>query len=184
MNIILFGPPASGKGTQSKALKDEGMLHISTGDLLRAEVKTGSAFGQEIEAIISKGNLISDEIVNRLVGERLMSGVDHLFDGYPRTVEQAKKLDEMLAEKGGKIDLVIHLNVDFEVLRGRIAKRFAEDGRSDDNPEAFEVRLQAYERDTAAVLPYYEAQGVVKTVDGTIDVRTLKSVILALIGWA
>lgn len=183
MNIILFGPPAAGKGTQSKALIDQGMIHISTGDLLRAEVKSGSEFGQQIDALISKGNLVSDDIVNRLVDDRLAPGVDFLFDGYPRTVEQAKFLDERLAANKGKVDLVISLEVDPEILRGRIAKRFAEQRRSDDNPEAFETRLEAYARDTAAVLPHYAAQDVVRSVDGTLDIRTLKSVILAIIGW-
>lgn len=183
MNVILFGPPAAGKGTQSKALIDQGMIHISTGDLLRAEVKTGSELGQEIEALISKGNLVSDAMVNQLVADRLAPGVDFLFDGYPRTVEQAKFLDARLAEIGGKVDLVINLEVDHDILRGRIAKRFAEQGRTDDNPEAFEVRLQAYARDTAPVLAHYATQGVVKPVDGTMDIRTLKSVILTIIGW-
>ncbi len=184
MNIILFGPPAAGKGTQSKHLVDEqGMVHISTGDLLRAEVKRGTEFGKEIEAIISKGNLVSDDIVNRLVSDRLSPGVDFLFDGYPRTVAQAKRLDALLKVIGQKVDLVINLEVDREILTGRIAKRYAEQERSDDNPESFAVRLQAYDRDTAPVLKHYEEQGVVKSVDGDVDIRTLKSVILAIIGW-
>jgi adenylate kinase len=183
MNIILFGPPAAGKGTQSKALIDQGMIHISTGDLLRAEVKSGSARGAEIDALISKGNLVPDAMVNQLVADRLAPGVDFLFDGYPRTVEQAKFLDAELAKHGSKVDLLVNIEVDFDILRGRIAKRFAEQGRSDDNPEAFETRLAAYQRDTAAVLPHYAEQGVVKPVDGTLDIRTLKSVILTIIGW-
>lgn len=184
MNIILFGPPAAGKGTQSKHLVDEqSMVHIATGDLLRAEVKSGSEFGKEIEAIISKGNLVSDEVVNRLVSQKIVPGVDLLFDGYPRTVAQAQRLDALLSTFKQKVDLLINLDVDREVLKGRIAKRYAEQERSDDNPESFTVRLQKYDADTAPVLAHYEKQGIVRNVDGNTDIRTLKSIILAIIGW-
>jgi len=188
MNIILFGPPAAGKGTQAKALASRGMVHLSTGDMLRAEVASGSDFGQQINAIISGGNLVSDEIVTTLIANRVRqyqndSAADLLFDGFPRTVAQAVSLDEILASWDQKVDLVINLTVDKEILLGRVAKRFVAEGRSDDNPEAFAVRLAAYERDTAAVLPHYEAQGCVKNVDGMLDIPTLSAVINTLVGW-
>lgn len=183
MNIILFGPPAAGKGTQAKALVEQGMIQLSTGDMLRSAVASGSDFGKYIDSIISKGELVSDEIVTSLISERLEDGRDYLFDGYPRTLTQAVSLDAMLAARGQKIDLVINLDVDREALLGRIAKRFAQEGRSDDNSEAFTKRLEAYDRDTAAVLLHYEEQGCVKSVDGMNDIMTITSVISALIGW-
>jgi adenylate kinase len=188
MNIILFGPPAAGKGTQAKALIERGVVHLSTGDMLRAEVASGSDFGKEINAIITGGNLVSDEIVTTLISNHVRlfqndMAADLLFDGFPRTLPQAKALDEILASWDQKIDLVINFEVDRGSLLGRVAKRFVEQGRSDDNPEAFAVRLEAYERDTAAVLPYYEEQGCVKTVDGMLDISTLSAVIGTLVGW-
>jgi adenylate kinase len=183
MNIILFGPPAAGKGTQAKALVEQGFVQLSTGDMLRSEIASGSSLGRQIESVISEGNLVSDSIVTSLIESRLAPHLDYLFDGYPRTVTQAVSLDEMLAERGKKIDLVINLLVDREVLLSRVHKRFAEEGRADDNAAAFVTRLENYDRDTAAVLPHYEAQGCVKNVDGMLDIQTLSSVISAIIGW-
>lgn len=187
MNIILFGPPAAGKGTQAKALAARGVVHLSTGDMLRAAVASGSEFGKRIDAIISGGNLVSDEIVTELIANGIEhhhgTNADLLFDGFPRTLPQAQSLDQILASLDQKVDLVINLDVDRDLLLGRVAKRFAQEGRSDDNPEAFAVRLDAYERDTAAVLPHYEARGCVKTVDGMMDISTLGAVINTLVGW-
>jgi len=185
MNIILFGPPACGKGTQAKALAAQGMIHLSTGDMLRAEVATGSEFGQEIESIISTGAYMPDEVVTTLIAARLDATPDaaFLFDGYPRTITQAISLDTLLADRGQKVDMLINLVVDRDILLGRVHKRFASDGRSDDNPETFAKRLEKYDRDTAILLPFYEAKGVVKSVDGMLDIQTLSSVISILIGW-
>ena len=175
MNLILFGPPAAGKGTQAKRLVEtRGMVQLSTGDMLRAAIASGSDLGQRCQAIMSRGDLVSDEIVIALIEERLPEAEaagGAIFDGFPRTVAQAEALDAMLSRRGGKIDKVVRLKVDDAALLERISRRYSEQGRPDDNPEAFKVRLDAYNRNTAPLLPYYEDQGKLVEVDGmgTID---------------
>jgi adenylate kinase len=170
MNLILFGPPAAGKGTQAKRLVDgRNMVQLSTGDMLRAAIASGSELGQRVSGIMQRGELVSDEIVIELIESRLPEAEaagGAIFDGFPRTLAQAKALDEMLAHRGSKIDLVIRLKVDDEALKQRIAGRFAESGRPDDNPESFGIRLNAYNTQTAPLLPYYQAQGKLVEVDG------------------
>ena len=162
MNLILFGPPAAGKGTQAKRLVDgRNMVQLSTGDMLRAAVASGSELGKRVAGVMERGELVTDEIVIALIEERLPeteAAGGAIFDGFPRTIAQAKALDEMLAKRGKKIDLVIRLKVDDAALTQRIAGRFAESGRPDDNPESFKVRLAAYNDNTAPLLPYYEDQ--------------------------
>lgn len=185
MNVILFGPPAAGKGTQAKALVSQGMIHLSTGEILRAAIAAKTSLGIEAEKIIAGGNLVSDEIVTGLISEQLSKNPDgnFLFDGYPRTLVQAESLDTLLSGVARQIDLVIHLEVDREALLGRIAKRYAVDKRSDDNPDAFVVRYDTYERQTAPVLEYYASRCAVRKVDGMLDIPTITSMITALIGW-
>ena len=170
MNIILFGPPAAGKGTQAKRLVAErGMVQLSTGDMLRAARASGSELGQRISAIIDAGQLVSDDIVIALIEERLSEAEaagGAIFDGFPRTVGQAEALDRMLEGQGARIDRVVRLKVDDEALIGRIARRFAAEGRADDNPETFKTRLSAYNAQTAPLLPFYKAQGKLVEVDG------------------
>ena len=170
MNLILFGPPAAGKGTQAKRLVEQrGMVQLSTGDMLREAIASGSELGKQCQAIMSRGDLVSDAIVIDLIEHRLKAAEDAggaIFDGFPRTLAQAEALDKMLAGRGAKIDLVIRLKVDDEALKQRIAGRFAESGRPDDNPESFVVRLNAYNAQTAPLLPYYQGQGKLVEVDG------------------
>ncbi|HTN41539.1 MAG TPA: adenylate kinase [Asticcacaulis sp.] len=170
MNIILFGPPAAGKGTQAKRLvTTRGMVQLSTGDMLRAAIAAGSELGLKVKDILATGGLVSDEIVIDLIKENLPAAEaagGAIFDGFPRTVAQAEALDAMLGERGAKIDKVVRLKVDETALVTRIEKRFAEEGRSDDNPEAYKVRLAAYNAQTAPLLPYYAAQGKLYEVDG------------------
>lgn len=170
MNLILFGPPAAGKGTQAKRLVEQrGMVQLSTGDMLRAAIASGSALGRKVEGIIQRGELVPDEIVIGLIHDRLPSLVGTggaIFDGFPRTLAQAQALDVMLKQAGQRIDQVVRLMVDDEALKARVAGRFAESGRPDDNPESFAVRLAAYNRDTAPLIPYYEGQGKLRNVDG------------------
>lgn len=170
MNIILFGPPAAGKGTQAKRLvTTRGMVQLSTGDMLRAAIKAESELGLKVKDILATGGLVSDEIVIDLIRENLPAAEaagGAIFDGFPRTVAQAEALDAMLGARGAKIDKVIRLKVDEAALVTRIEKRFAEEGRSDDNPEAYKVRLAAYNAQTAPLLPYYAAQGKLYEVDG------------------
>lgn len=170
MNLILFGPPAAGKGTQAKRLVTErGMVQLSTGDMLRAAVASGSELGKRVGAIIEAGQLVSDEIVIALIEERLPEAEaagGAIFDGFPRTTAQAQALDVMLKGRGRQIEKVIRLKVDEVALMTRVTRRFEAEGRPDDNPETFKVRLQAYNAQTAPLLPYYEAQGKLHEVDG------------------
>ena len=170
MNLILFGPPAAGKGTQAKRLVDgRGMVQLSTGDMLRAAIASGSELGQRVAGIMQRGELVSDEIVIELIESRLPeadAAGGAIFDGFPRTIAQAQALDVMLESRGAKIDKVVRLKVDDEALMQRVAGRFAESGRPDDNPESFKVRLAAYNAQTAPLLPYYEGQGKLTEVDG------------------
>lgn len=171
MNLVLFGPPGAGKGTQSKVLQETRKLpQLSTGDMLRAAVAAGSPLGKQVEAILAKGDLVSDEIVIRIIAERYdrpdcASGA--VFDGFPRTIPQAEALDAMLAERGRKIDLVIELKVDETILLDRVEQRIQQgQSRTDDNPESLRKRLAVYRRDTAPLLDYYQGQGKLVTVDG------------------
>lgn len=170
MNLILFGPPAAGKGTQAKRLVEgRNMVQLSTGDMLRAAIASGSELGKRVEGIMQRGELVSDEIVIELIESRLPEAEaagGAIFDGFPRTLRQAEALDKMLAGRGRKIDLVLRLKVDDEALKQRIAGRFAESGRPDDNPESFVIRLNAYNTQTAPLLPYYKGRGKLVEVDG------------------
>jgi adenylate kinase len=170
MNLILFGPPAAGKGTQARRLVDtRHMVQFSTGDMLRAAIASGSRLGRRVKGIMEAGELVSDDIVIALIEEALPAAEaagGAIFDGFPRTVAQAEALDDLLRGKGTRIHLVLRLVVDDQALLARVAKRFADEGRSDDNPEAFKVRLAAYNAQTAPLLPHYMAQGKLVEVDG------------------
>jgi adenylate kinase len=177
MNLILFGPPAAGKGTQAKRLVEgRGMVQLSTGDMLRAAKASGSELGLKVAGIMDRGELVSDDIVIALIEERLpetQKAGGAIFDGFPRTVAQAQALDAMLAGRGAKIDKVIRLKVDDAALLQRIATRFAQEGRADDNPEAFKVRLDAYNSQTAPLLPFYRDQGKLVELDGMASIEAV-----------
>jgi adenylate kinase len=173
-NLVLFGPPAAGKGTQAKRLvADRGMVQLSTGDMLRAAIAAKTPLGLKVAGIIERGDLVSDEIVIELIEQRLPEAEaagGAIFDGFPRTLPQARALDVMLAGRGQQIDKVLRLLVDDQALLDRIAKRFAESGRPDDNPESFKVRLDAYNRQTAPLIDYYRAGGKLVELDGMASV--------------
>jgi len=175
LNLILFGPPAAGKGTQATRLVEtRGMVQLSTGDMLRAAIASGSDLGNRVSGIMQRGELVPDEVVIALIEERLPEAEaagGAIFDGFPRTLAQAQALDAMLDARRRPVDLVVRLKVDDEALMKRIAGRFAESGRPDDNPESFKVRLDAYNTQTAPLLPYYQSHNKLVEVDGmgTID---------------
>jgi len=177
VNIVMFGPPAAGKGTQAKRLTaDRGLIQLSTGDMLRAARSSGSDLGNKVAGIMDRGDLVSDEIVIALIEEQLDANTDapgFIFDGFPRTVEQAKALDVLLTSRGQEVDSVIRLCVDDNVLLGRIEKRYKEEGRKDDNPESFKIRLGNYHKQTAPLLPFYAAQGKLTEVDGLAEIDTV-----------
>jgi len=172
MNIILFGPPGAGKGTQAeKLVQERGMVQLSTGDMLRAAIAAGTELGMKAKEIIDRGDLVSDDIMVGMIDERMsqddcQSGV--ILDGFPRTVAQAKALDDMFDAKNISLAHVIEIKVDEKALFARIEKRASETGgeRSDDNADVLAKRLKVYHDNTAPVLPYYEAKGLLKTVDG------------------
>ena len=181
MNLILFGPPAAGKGTQAERLvKTRGMVHLSTGDMLRAAIASGSELGKRVDGIMARGELVTDEIVISLIEQRLpqLEGTGGaIFDGFPRTLAQAEALDAMLASHQRQVKVVIRLKVDDEALKARIAGRFAQSGRPDDNPQSFAKRLAAYNRDTKPLLPYYQAQGKLVEIDGMASVDAVGAAI-------
>jgi adenylate kinase len=171
--LVLFGPPGAGKGTQAKVITEQrGLPQLSTGDMLRAAIAAGTELGKASKAIMDRGDLVSDDIVVGIIGERYDQpdcAKGAVFDGFPRTIPQAEALDAMLAKRGRKIDLVIELKVDDKILIDRVEQRIKESGgttRSDDTPETLKARLAVYYKNTAPLLEYYKRQGKVVTVDG------------------
>lgn len=173
MKLIMFGPPGAGKGTQAARLEESyGLKQLSTGDMLRAAVASGSDLGKEVQAIIDAGDLVSDDIMVRMIEQRIAQddcAKGFILDGFPRTEAQAEALDTMLGKSGSKIDAVLVMEVDEEELFSRIETRAKEAGnsaRADDNAETLRKRLGVYKEQTAPVLPFYEAKGVLHKIDG------------------
>ena len=175
LNIVLFGPPGSGKGTQSeKIISRYGLTHLSTGDLLRAELAAESELGLQAKSIMERGELVSDSIIIGMIRNKIVELTDakgFIFDGFPRTVAQAQALDELLGEEGMKIDVMLGLEVERQELIDRLLKRGQDQGRADDNLETIENRIKVYEDQTFPVMDYYEGQGKYCGVAGmgTID---------------
>jgi adenylate kinase len=188
VNIVLFGPPGAGKGTQARILAERrGWPQLSTGDMLRAAVKAGTALGKKVDALLTKGELVPDEIVIDIIAERYDQpdcATGAVFDGFPRTIAQAEALDAMLAERGKKIDLVLELKVDDAVLLKRVEQRIKDGGilRSDDTPETLKHRLNVYYQNTAPLLDYYKKQGKVVTIDGMEPIAAVTDAIAQAIG--
>jgi adenylate kinase len=184
LNLVLFGPPGAGKGTQAKILQEKrGLPQLSTGDMLRAAIAAGSELGRKVEAILAKGDLVSDEIVIGIIAERL-DGADAkggaVFDGFPRTTAQAEALDKLLASRGQKIDRVIELKVNDEILLDRVNQRIAQGmSRADDNPETLKNRLSVYYKNTAPLIDFYTKQGKVTSVDGMAPIADVTKAIAA-----
>ena len=185
MRLILLGPPGAGKGTQAKRLQDTYQIpQLSTGDMLRAARAAGSELGKKVAAIMDSGALVSDEIVIALIEAELdahKDAVGFIFDGFPRTVPQAEALDAVLEKHGQSIDSVILLAVDETALLSRIEKRFKEEGRADDNPDTYKVRLQKYKEQTEPLVAFYKNTGKVVTVDGMAAVETVAKAVGAAV---
>ena len=185
MNLILFGPPAAGKGTQAKKLVAERKyIQLSTGDMLRAARSSGSELGKKVSGIMDSGGLVSDEIVIALIEERLdknPKAAGFIFDGFPRTIPQAEALDASLAKRGKKVNSVIRLKVDEAGLIDRVTRRFEAEGRADDNPEAFKKRLAAYNTQTAPLVEVYRSQGKLTEIDGMANVDTVSGSIAGIL---
>jgi adenylate kinase len=212
VNIILLGPPGAGKGTQAQRLMTtRGMVQLSTGDMLRAAVKAGSPVGLQAKAVMDAGQLVSDDIVSALIGERLDQGIGGgaIFDGYPRTAAQAEALDGLLEARDQTLDFVIELEVDEAALIERVEGRYtcARCGtgyhdrfklpkvpgvcdvcgstefkrRPDDNAETVRTRMQEYRAKTAPILPIYQVRGLVHRVDGMADIEHVAQAIDAIL---
>jgi adenylate kinase len=187
MRLILLGPPGAGKGTQAQRLVSKyGIVHLSTGDMLRAAVAAGTPVGQRAKAIMERGELVPDEVVIAIIADRIGepdAGRGFVLDGFPRTVPQAEALDRLLAERGLKLDGVIELKVDEGILLQRIENRVREMAgrgeklRADDNPEVLKGRLLAYRAQTAPLAGYYAAKGQLKSVDGMAPVEAVTAAI-------
>jgi len=175
LNLVLIGPPGSGKGTQAIRLAERYKVpHISTGDILRAAVRDGTRLGRQVAAILAAGSLVGDDVITDLVRERLRepdARSGFVLDGYPRTVPQADTLDELLAELGRPLSIVLELQVPDEICVRRMLKRAEEEGRPDDTPEAIARRLEIYHRDTAPLVDHYLGTGKVVGIhgEGTVD---------------
>jgi adenylate kinase len=187
VNLVLFGPPGAGKGTQSKILTEKRKLpQLSTGDMLRAAIEAGTPLGLACKALMAKGELVPDETVVGIIAERYdqpdcVNGA--VFDGFPRTIPQAEALDRMLAERGKKMDLVLELKVDDAVLLSRVEARIKAGGvlRSDDTPETLAHRLGVYYKNTAPLIDFYRGQGKLRTVDGMAPVEAVTAQIAAVL---
>jgi len=208
INIILLGPPGAGKGTQAKILVEKrGMVQLSTGDMLREARDSGTEMGQRVAEVMAKGHLVTDEIVIGLIEERLTgaNGGGFIFDGFPRTLKQADALGALMDRIGQKIDAVVEIRVDDEVLKDRIVGRFtcgscgavyhdvtrptAKTGvcdacgstdlrrRPDDTEEALRTRMLAYYRDTSPLIGYYYAKGLLQAVDGLAEISKVEAAI-------
>ena len=176
-NIVIFGGPGSGKGTQSdKLISHYNLFHISTGDVLRDHIRRGTDLGNTANSYISKGKLIPDDLMVSILEQVLIDNAQTvadgvIFDGFPRTIPQAKALNEMLQKRGNKVNIVIGLEVPDEELTERLLKRGLESGRSDDNRETITKRLEVYHSQTAPLKAFYQNQGIYAAIKGigTID---------------
>ncbi len=191
MNLVLFGPPGAGKGTQAKLLTEaRGLPQLSTGDMLRAAIAAGTELGLNAKAIMDRGNLVSDDIVIGIIAARLDrpdAANGAVFDGFPRTIAQAEALDRLLESRGQKIDRAIELKVNDEALIRRSESRVKEmlatgqTPRTDDTPETLRNRLGVYYKNTAPLIAYYRNQGKLKTVDGMAAIPEVARSIAAVI---
>jgi len=213
MKIVLLGPPGVGKGTLADHLKEKYKLaHISTGDMLREEIKKGTELGLEIKSLMEKGALVSDELVTRIVKQKIEHGLDlnkgFMFDGFPRTVNQAQDLDLLLAQVKSPLDFVISLEADVNVLLGRLTGRRVcrkcgalfnvtykpsqKEGvcdvcggelyqRGDDNEKTIQSRMQVYQQSTAPIIDYYAKQNKLKKIDANVEAAEVRLAVAALL---
>lgn len=175
LNIVISGAPGSGKGTQSDIIvKHYDLTHISTGDMLRAEIKAGTPNGKAAESLIAEGKLVPDEMMIAMLRDVVEKNTDtkgFIFDGFPRTVAQAEALDKMLSEKGTKISCMLCMEVEHDLLIERLLNRGKTSGRADDNLETIQKRLDVYNTQTLPVIEYYKQTGRYQsaTNNGTVD---------------
>ena len=185
MNLVIFGPPGAGKGTQSKFIVNKYNLYqLSTGDLLRSEIKNKTELGTKISSIINSGDLVSDEIVGNLI-EKFISNDNFknkiIFDGYPRTLTQANNLDNLLKKYNQRIDLVLKLSVSLATVKKRILERRTQENRADDNEELAIKRFNTYEKSSKPLIDYYGQSNLLKVVNGEASIAEINTEISGII---
>ena len=185
MNLVIFGPPGAGKGTQSKFIVEKfNMFQLSTGEFLRKEISDNTKLGKKIFSVINSGELVSDIIVSDLI-EKIISDIKYqnriVFDGYPRNLNQAKNLDNLLKKYKQKIDIVLKLSVSLETIKKRISERRGLEKRSDDSEEIAIRRFETYEKSTEPVIEYYKKLNLLKVVDGERPIDQINDEISAII---
>ena len=191
MNLVIFGPPGAGKGTQSKFISNKFNLHqLSTGELLRIEIKNQTVLGSKISSIMNSGDLVSDEIVTTLIEKYISQNTYKnrlIFDGYPRNLNQAINLDKLLKKYDQKIDLVLNLSVKLETIKKRILERKTQEKRADDNEVVAIKRFKNYESSTKPVIDYYKKSNLLKDVNGEASIPKINVEISGIIesikGW-
>ena len=191
MNLVIFGPPGAGKGTQSKFISNKFNLHqLSTGELLRIEIKNQTVLGSKISSIMNSGDLVSDEIVTTLIEKYISQNTFKnrlIFDGYPRNLNQAINLDKLLKKYDQKIDLVLNLSVKLETIKKRILERKSQEKRADDNEVVAIKRFKNYESSTKPVIDYYKKSNLLKDVNGEASIPKINVEISGIIesikGW-
>ena len=189
MRLILLGPPGAGKGTQAQRLVERHeIVQLSTGDMLRAAVAAGTDIGLKAKAIMDRGELVPDDVVVGIIKDRIEKADARrgfILDGFPRTVGQAEALETMLKDKGLKLDAVVEIKVDEDILLSRIEKRAGETPggpRADDNAEALKKRLAVYREQTAPLVDYFRSKGLLKTVDGMKGIEEVANSIDSVLG--
>ena len=191
MNIVIFGPPGAGKGTQSKFIaKKYNLFQLSTGELLRNEIDNKTELGSKISAIINSGELVSDNIVSNLIEKYISENTYNqrlIFDGYPRNINQAVNLDKLLKDNNQKVDIVLKLSVSLETILKRILERKNQEKRKDDSEEIAIKRYKTYEKSTEPVLEYYQKSKLLNVVNGESSIMQISDEISGLIdsikGW-
>ncbi len=191
MNLVIFGPPGAGKGTQSNFIvKKFNLYQLSTGELLRNEIRNKTKLGQEISSIMSSGNLVSDGIVSDLI-EKFISDPNYknklIFDGYPRNLNQARNLNSLLKKYNQKIDLVLKLSVSLKTIKIRISERKDQENRSDDNEKTAIKRYETYEKNINPIIDFYKQSNLLRVVNGEPSISEINSEISGIIkgikGW-
>ena len=186
LNILITGAPGSGKGTQSDILVEKyGLKHISTGDLLRGEIAKGTELGMKAKTLIDAGNLVPDEIINGMLESVIKNNLDakgFIFDGYPRTVDQAKNLDTLLSAYNEKVTIMLNIDVNHDLLIERLMNRAKTSGRADDNLETINHRLEVYQTVTLPVADYYKSTDRYHAVNNNTSIDDCFNQIKALIG--
>ena len=185
MNLVIFGPPGAGKGTQSSFIvKKFDLYQLSTGELFRKEIKKGSILGEHISSIIKEGNLVSDDIVSDLI-EKYISNNSYknrlIFDGYPRNLNQAVNLNNLLKKYDQKIDLVLNLSVSLKTIKKRILERKSQENRPDDNEEIAIKRFEMYEKNTKPIIDFYNQSNLLREVNGEASIAEINAEITDLI---